>query len=284
MQRSFFIKDTTDQTKFHPTPYAQGPWDKNSLHGRVVSGLIAYVAESNHIHTEEDAQFQVSRITVDLFRQPPMDTLETESIVIRSGRRIKVVDVNIKADLPNRGMSVVARGNIVMLKKTTNPEGLIWAPPSWTSVAPADDYPEPIYKSSLAAKKPIPIWQTINADTSGSDSVQEDKITYGSNAPKRAWIRETHQLIDGENTSPLVRIAQVADVANPFANSGTDGLKYINADVSLYLQRNPEGKWIGTETFYHGASDGVSVGTIALYDKLGRIGTSTVCGLAQMKG
>ena len=38
------------------------------------------------------------------------------------------------------------------------------------------------------------------------------------------------------------------------------------------------------ETFYHGASDGVSVGTIALYDKLGRIGTSTVCGLAQMKG
>ena len=284
MQRSFFIKDTDDQTKFHPTQYAQGPWDKNSLHGRVVSGLIAYVAESNHINTEEDAQFQVSRITVDLFRQPPMDTLETESIVIRSGRRIKVVDVNIKADLPNRGMSVVARGSIVMLKKTTNPEGLIWAPPSWTSVAPADNYPEPIYKSSLAAKKPIPIWQTINADTIGSDGTQKDKITYGSNAPKRAWIRETHQLIDGENTSPLVRIAQVADVANPFANSGTDGLTYINADVSVSLQRHPEGKWIGTETFYHGASDGVSVGTIALYDKLGRIGTSTVCGLAQMKG
>ena len=75
----------------------------------------------------------------------------------------------------------------------------------------------------------------------------------------------------------------MADVANPFANSGTNGLNYINADISLYLQRNPVGSWIGTEAFYHDAYDGVSVGTIALYDKLGRIGTSTVCGLGQVR-
>ena len=284
MPRSFFIKDPSDQTKFHPTQYARGPWDKNSLHGRVISGLIAYEAESNHLDTEEDAQLQVSRITVDLFRQAPMDILKTESIVIRSGRRIKVVEVNVKADIPNRGMSVVARGNIVMLKKTTNPEGSIWSPPSWTSVAPMDNQPEPVHTPCIDSEKPMPIWQTINADTTKSAIDKENKITYDSNSPKMAWIRETHQLIDGEIPSPLVRVAQVADVANPFANSGTHGLNYINADITLYLQRNPEGQWIGTETSYHGASNGVSVGTIALYDKFGRIGTSTVCGLAQIRG
>ncbi|SVB87065.1 uncharacterized protein METZ01_LOCUS239919, partial [marine metagenome] len=99
---------------------------------------------------------------------------------------------------------------------------------------------------------------------------------------KLAWIRETHNFISGEPASPLVCVAQVADVANPFANSGTKGLNYINADVSLYLQRNPVGSWIGTEAFYHDAYDGVAVGTIALYDRQGRIGTSTVCGLAQV--
>ncbi len=89
-------------------------------------------------------------------------------------------------------------------------------------------------------------------------------------------------MIAGEPTSQLVRVAQVADVANPFANSGTDGLNFINADVSLYLQRIPVGSWIGVESSYHGADDGISVGTIDLYDKLGKIGTSTVCGLAQV--
>ena len=73
----------------------------------------------------------------------------------------------------------------------------------------------------------------------------------------------------------------MADVANPFANSGTHGLVYINADVSLYLHRNPEGNWIGTENSYHDADNGTAVGTVTLYDKMGNIGSATVCGLAQ---
>ena len=58
---------------------------------------------------------------------------------------------------------------------------------------------------------------------------------------------------------------------------------YINVDVSLYLHRNPEGNWIGTETSYHGADNGTAIGTVTLYDKMGNIGTATVCGLTQTR-
>jgi len=284
VSQSFFTKDSNDPSKFHPTLHARGPWDENSLHGRVICGLIAYEAESNHISVEDAKHLQVSRITVDLFRQAPMDTLTIESTVIRSGRRIKVVDVNIKADIPKRGLNIVARGSLVMLKKSETPEGLVWSPPSWESVAPKENYPAPTNKLNIDKQKPLPIWQTVNAGQPKILKELDSAITSDSNTPKLAWIRETHQLVDGEDSTPLVRVAQVADVANPFANSGTNGLNYINADISLYLQRNPEGSWIGTEAFYHGASDGIAVGTIALYDRQGRIGTSTVCGLAQFRG
>ena len=100
---------------------------------------------------------------------------------------------------------------------------------------------------------------------------------------RQAWIRETYSLISGIPPSQLVRVAQVADFANPFTNSGTRGLNYINADITLYLQRTPVGSWIGTETSYHGADNGVSVGTMSLYDRRGRVGTSTDCGLAQSR-
>jgi hypothetical protein len=126
------------------------------------------------------------------------------------------------------------------------------------------------------------MWQTEDVENGSTHQLTESSGYKPLADRRRAWIRETHNLVEGEPSSQLVRVAQVADVANPFANSGTDGLNYINADVSLYLQRNPIGSWIGTESAYHGADNGISVGTIALYDRLGRIGTSTVCGLAQV--
>ena len=49
----------------------------------------------------------------------------------------------------------------------------------------------------------------------------------------------------------------------------------------MYLHRNPEGSWIGTENSYHNADNGIAVGTVTLYDKIGHIGNATVCGLAQ---
>lgn len=199
--------------------------------------------------------------------------------VIRTGRRIKVIDVHITTNNPDKGFIEIARGSVVMLRRSENPPGTIWSPPEWDIQAPEEDVPMPNESSS---KKHLPMWQTIDVEDGPPRQITGSRDQRHKIGRRRAWIRETHNLIEGEPSSQLVRVAQVADVANPFANSGTDGLNYINADVSLYLQRNPVGSWIGTESFYHGADNGISVGTISLYDKAGKIGTSTVCGLAQI--
>ena len=276
MTESFFEKDPNDHTTYHPTSIARGPWDPNSLHGRVISGLIAYESELNHDESEEHRSFQVSRITVDLFRQPPMLPLKVQSEIVRSGRRIRVVDVKIHADIPQKGPTDIARGSVIMLRKGQNAPGKIWSPDEWEYIAPSEDIPLP---GDEGTETDNSIWQTQETDGSSCK-----RIIGGidGNEPRRAWIRETHNLVGNQTPTPLVRVAQVADVANPFANSGTRGLNYINADISLYLHRDPIGSWIGTEGFYHHADEGISVGTIALYDKKGRIGTSTVCGLAQI--
>lgn len=283
MDNAFFIKDIDDNTIYHPTPLARGPWDPKTLHGRVLSGLVAYDAEANCLSEEDAITFQPSRITADLFRPPPMSPLIVTSEVIRSGKRIKVIDVKIAATVEGRGVIDVARGNVVLLKKSENPEGDIWTPPAWSIEPPDEDKPFP-QRTDFGTNErgSHPIWETVN--------IQDDVgVPYIDNSPRnrplgirRAWVRETYNFVSGEPTSQLVRIAQVADFANPFTNSGTKGLSYINADVVLYLHRTPIGSWIGIETSYHGSEEGVSVGTMSLYDKLGRVGTSTVCGLTQV--
>ena len=92
---AFFKKDSNDPNVYIPTIHARGPWDPNSLHGRVISGLVANEVETNHCNDAELLEMQIARITVDLFRLVPMAPLHVHSDIIRSGRRIKVIDINI---------------------------------------------------------------------------------------------------------------------------------------------------------------------------------------------
>jgi hypothetical protein len=108
--------------------------------------------------------------------------------------------------------------------------------------------------------------------------------TFGAVAQKRAWIREAHLLVDDEPLSPFLRVASAADFAHPFANSGSGGLEFINADVSLYLHRDPLGEWLGFEVVNHQSDGGVAVGECNLYDTAGPIGQSLVCAVANRRG
>ena len=91
------------------------------------------------------------------------------------------------------------------------------------------------------------------------------------------WLRDRRALVAGEAFTPFVRAALCADFASPFANSGPDGLDYINADLTLHLGRLPVGEWIGLETNDRVAADGVSVAECRYFDRTGPIGFSSVC-------
>ena len=283
--RAFFERDVSIENLYIPTVFAKGPWDPTTLHGRVISGLIAHEAESVIMSGNEadTVDFQVARVTVDLFRVARMKPLRTKFEIIRSGRRIKVIDVSVLIDETNGTVTEIARGTVVFLKKTSEPKGVVWSPPDWDLIPPDDDLH---IQESQSSGKYSPVWETIYVGDHSKLIPIKDRLVNENEAiigQRRVWIRETHDFVFKEEASPIVRLAQVADYANPLANWSTEGLQYINADISLYVHRVPVGKWIGAEASYHGSQNGISVGSISLYDKLGKIGTSTVTGLSQMR-
>jgi hypothetical protein len=114
-------------------------------------------------------------------------------------------------------------------------------------------------------------------DEASFDVVSPDDRGFGALGVRQAWIRDRRQLVRGVELTPFVRAALAADLASPLANFGTEGLDYINADLTLHLGRLPEGEWIGTETAHRVAGNGVSMAVCTLHDHRGPIGASTVC-------
>jgi hypothetical protein len=106
----------------------------------------------------------------------------------------------------------------------------------------------------------------------------------GTQGPRRLWMAEVRNLVDGDELTPFAQVAVGCDFASPFANAGTAGLAYINSDVTLYLHRLPVSRWVGYEVVNHGATDGVAIGECWLHDEHGPIGAATVTALAQARG
>jgi hypothetical protein len=99
-----------------------------------------------------------------------------------------------------------------------------------------------------------------------------------------AWVTTPLALVRGEDTSPFVRAAMLSDLT--FALAGRMLLRrrpvaadprrmaLINADLTLYLERPPEGHWFA---FRHGAVSerrGIGLAEVAQSDRGGRYGRS----------
>lgn len=248
---AYFISSTAG---LHPVPEARSPWSADMLHGRLLAGLAARAIEGGG----NDPDLRVVRLTVDMFRPPPMSALHVATSVTRDGRRVRVVDVSIGSI----GVEV-ARARALLLRTGPHPAGMMWQAPEWDAPLP-DTLPSP-----------------GDGDTYGGWDIR--LVTPGgfwTSQRKRLWTRDRWQLVAGEEPSPVVRAALAADLPNPLANSNDDGLQFINPDLTLSLVRPPVSDWIGLEVGGHLGYDGVAVGSCTMYDTSGAIGWSSVCAIA----
>jgi hypothetical protein len=249
--REHFFK--RDGDLYVPTPRAVGPWNPNSLHGRVLAGLLARSLEEAY----GDEALQFTRLTVDMFRLPSLEPIAITTETIREGNRIRVTE----AVAVSEGQEI-GRARAVQLRKAEAPDNPIWRPQPWDAPMPEDAGPP---RDALRG-----MWDTWVLPPSALGQ-------------KRVWLKERHQLVEGEELSPFVRVAGSADYASPLANAGAHGLDYVNADITLYLHRLPVGEYIGFEVSSHESSEGIAVGDTTVYDIGGPIGRSVVCAVVNRR-
>jgi hypothetical protein len=243
---------------YQPTSVSRGPWSPTSLHGRVVAGLLGHAIEQRY----GEPDMIPARFTIDMYRLPDLSAAEVKVTPIREGRRIKVID----AEYIVGGVSM-ARATCQFLRRTENPEGNVWTPPTWDVPKPDEIEPPSDGRSALGG-----MWAT--RPISGA---------FGGLGERRLWMSEVRECVGGEALTPFVRVALAADFASPFANAGDKGLGWINSDITVYLHRLPTTPWIGFEVKNHGATAGVAIGECWLYDEAGAIGSSSVAALAQRR-
>ena len=246
-----------------PVPQASSPWSADMLHGRLLAGLAARAVDQ---HADVDPGLRLARLTVDMYRFPPMVPHQVAARVVRQGHRVGALDVSITATT-DKGPSEVARASALLLRPGPPPTSTAWRAPGW-------DVPGPDELPALTAPdgtEPDPQEWEIRLVNPGG---------FWSDERKQVWSRDNRPLVAGEPLTPLVRAALSADLPNPLANAGAEGLSFINADLTLFLARPPQSDWIGLEVADHVAADGLAVGTCTLYDFDGPIGWSSVCAVA----
>ncbi len=252
---AFFRRDGDELI---PNPCAKGPWDNAGLHGRVIAGLLGNEIERLH----GDPDFRPVRVTVDMYRAPPMVPLTIETRLVRDSRRIRVVDAEIISEGRSAG-----RASCQFLRRGENPVGTPWLGETWSAPHP-DSLPPGVAAPDTMFGLWEMRWMEGSMETGGLQ--------------RRVWMRENRELIAGVTLSPFARVAVAADYASPLANTcGGRGYAFINSDLTIYLDRLPNGEWIGFESIGHEANDGIGIGHCNIYDVAGRIGWASACGLAQ---
>jgi hypothetical protein len=111
----------------------------------------------------------------------------------------------------------------------------------------------------------------------GYQDVLEWRFTQGGfhePGPAAGWTRMLVQLVEGEQPSPLHHLLVMADAGNGIS-SELDWSKwlFINVDLTVHLQRPPEGEWIGMAARTRVGGTGVGVANTVLFDSRGRLGT-----------
>lgn len=237
-----------DAGRYLPQKWAFGRWGADMLSGPAICAAAARTLHRDH----GLADFIPARFTIDLFKAAKGQPLEVHTDVIRAGGRIHISSASVR-----QGDIEVAQARLVQLRATDAPPGREWH----------SDHPfEP------PADAGLDWWYRSENDWSTD-------ITEHQNAGRKSLWTVPLGAVEGEQRVPFVEAVIAAESTSLVTNWGSDGVGYINADLTVALDRLPIGDRIGLHAESHLTSNGVSVGTTTLFDSTGPIGTGMVTAL-----
>lgn len=246
-----------------PQDIARSLWRADQMHGVATSGALARELE-NAVAAAGREDLRPARYTVDLFKAPSMGPCTLASTVVREGSRLMLVD----ATLSQEG-AVVARASGLFLKVSENPPGEVWEPIE----APA---PPPLEIAAVSEEPRVPIFFSDGIGWS------QNFAEHQNGGRKQTW-QSALAVVAGEKPSTFQALAGAADSTSMVVNWGSEGVQYINTDVTLAISRVPVSQEIGLAAVNRTAHDGIATGSCIVYDREGPIGTTTVTAISNAR-
>lgn len=239
-----------DGDHFRSTELALGPWYPGALHGGAPAALlIGAIARSG-----PDPVLRLARITYEFVRPVPIGELSVEVQVVRPGRRVTLLD----ASLRDADGTEVTRARALLLRPSELGEPPRSPPP----------FPGPDQGATND-------WSRPGSAMFATDAMEIRFVegASGDPGPATAWFRLRQPLVAGQPISPLERVTAAADFGNGIASVlSWDEHLFINPDLTLYVEREPEGEWVALQSETRLGLGSITTAESVLWDQRGRIG------------
>jgi hypothetical protein len=290
MTESIFVPDGDG---FLPTEHARGPWDPRALHGGAPAALIAAAFE----RMQPGAELALARLSFEFLRPVPMAPLQLSTRITRPGRRVQALEAELSAD----GVTVCRASALRLVSVPEELPELALAQVESArprAIAPAsageqvhfalDD----IERKSFAATamemrflrgKPLVGalpehdaphgHQPHGSEMGGERSREQGAAGHVPSGAATVWMRLRYPLLPEEPLTPLARVVATSDFGNGVATVlPFDQYLFINADLTISLDRRPQGEWVALDarTLLH--PGGVGWAESVLHDEHGPVG------------
>lgn len=218
------------------------------MHGGAPAALVAHVVAL----TDSLAPMATSRITCEIVRPVPIETLTVDSVVLRQGKRIQIVDVTV-----HDATEVFVYARALRIRTADIPEP--------TALTPPDQSPDSAPSASFA--------DMGCAFTDEASDIRFVEGSFHARGPGFAWHRLVVDTVDGEQMFPESRAIAAADFGNGISSLfDPKNVAYINPDLSLHSFRPPSGEWIGVGAATRHAGTGSGLTESSMYDVSGGFG------------
>ncbi len=237
-----------DESTFTSTEHTAGPWTSEAQHFGPPSSLLVRALEQ--VPSERPAQ--IARVAIEILGSLPIADVTVNARVVRPGKSVELLAAELAVG--DRTVATAAAWRIARSDSTE------------VVTSTADPLPGP--DGFDEATKP--------AGWSGGylDAMELRPIKGGLDVPGpgTAWMRQRVALVAGEEPTGLQRLFAVADSGN-----GLSGLLdptrwwFINTDLTVHLQREPIGEWIGLDANTIVGPSGVGTAITTIHDTRGPV-------------